>query len=198
MRWAWQVPGPCACVNLKKLRITGPGGVEYRLGESMLVHDGAALLCILDPVPLSPAGTEIHIEHFTPPLGDLEERRHLGRLIFLEICAFVVEHFHQVEAVSFSFTRPATLLAGASQHSADRAEIMYRIGVENVRVSPRPAATPGHFVVTGTWVYRERNLAALNEVLSELRALYRDRPIGSDPKGGVAVLKRLASRWRMQ
>jgi hypothetical protein len=163
----------------------------------MLVHNGAGLLCTLDPVPVSPSGTEIHVEHFTPPLDDVEESRHLGRLVFLEICAFVVEHFDRVQAVSFAFSRPAALLVRSSQQAADRAEIMHRIGVENVQVAPKPAASPGHFVVTGNWLYSERNLAALNEVLDELRAMYRDgRPIGSDPKGVAAVLTRLASRWR--
>ena len=121
--------------------------------------------------------------------------RHLGRLVFLEICAFVVGHFHEVQAVSFAFARPPALLAANSQEAADRAEIMHRIGVENIQVAPKPAAKAGHFVVTGNWLYSERNLAALNEVLDQLRAMYRDRPIGSDPKGAAAVLRRLASRW---
>ncbi|MDM0076032.1 hypothetical protein QTH90_16625 [Variovorax sp. J2P1-59] len=185
-------------MNLKKLRITGPHGVKYKLGDPMLVHDGTELLCTLDPVPVSPSGSEIRVEHFTPSLGEVEEGRHLGRLVFLEICAFVVEHFHQVQAVSFAFSRPVELLAGGSQHAADRAEIMHRIGIDNVRVAPVPSAIPGHFVVTGVWIYSERNMAALNEVLGELRELYRDRPIGTDPKGGVGVLKRIASRWRKQ
>ncbi|NDZ17112.1 hypothetical protein [Variovorax sp. WS11] len=98
--------------------------------------------------------------------------------------------------MSFAFSRPVALLVGASQQAADRAEIMHRIGVENVQVAPRAAANPAQFVVTGVWLYSERNLAALNEVLDELRALYRHRPIGSDPKGIAAALERLASRWR--
>lgn len=181
--------------TLKKLRITGPGGVMYRVGDPMLVHDGDVLLCTVDPVLVSPLGDEILVEHFTPPLFGLEESRHLGRLIFLEICAFVAENVREVQAVTFAFARPARLL---SNSSADRAETMHRIGIENVQVSPRPAATAGHFVVTGTWHYSERNLAALNEVLGELRALYRDRPIGTDPKGGARVIERLVARWRKQ
>ncbi|PSL81276.1 hypothetical protein C7T35_28050 [Variovorax sp. WS11] len=70
--------------NLRKLRITGPERATYRQGDPIHVHDGAVLLCTLDPVPVSPCGTEIHVEHYTPPLGDLEESRHLGRLVFLE------------------------------------------------------------------------------------------------------------------
>ncbi|MDM0105374.1 hypothetical protein QTH97_10555 [Variovorax sp. J22R24] len=189
-------PPTVRSTTLKKLRITGPAGVNYRLGDPMLVHDGSTLLCTVDPVPVSQSGTEIRVEHFTPSLGEFEQSRHLGRLVFLEICAFVVERFHQVQAVSFAFSRPVTLLAGGSRHAADRAEIMHRIGIDNVQVAPRPSATPGHFVVTGVWIYSERNMLALNEVLGELRELYRDRPIGTDPKGGIGVLQRIASRWR--
>jgi len=183
-------------MKTRKLRITGPGGATYRLGDPMLVHDGEVLVCTLDPVPVSSTGSEIRVEHFTPSLGGLQEARHLGRLVFLEICAFVVERFEQVQAVSFAFSRPVTMLAGATQHSADRAEIMHRIGIENVQVAPQPSSVPGHFVVTGVWLYTERNLAALNEVLGELRALYCDRPIGSDPQGGAGVIRRLIAGWR--
>jgi hypothetical protein len=41
----------------------------------------------------------IRVEHFSPPLSDVEEKRHLGRLVFLEICAFIVKNFEQVQAV---------------------------------------------------------------------------------------------------
>jgi hypothetical protein len=75
---------------------------------------------------------------------------------------------------------------------------MHRIGIENVQVAPQPSSVPGHFVVTGVWLYTERNLAALNEVLGELRALYCDRPIGSDPQGGAGVIRRLIAGWRAQ
>lgn len=161
----------------------------------MLVLDGEVLVCTVDPVPVSSSGNEIWVEHFTPPLFSLEESRHLSRLIFLEICAFVAEQVQQVQAVSFAFSRPAGLL---SNPSADRVETMHRIGIENVQVSPKPCAIPGHFVVSGTWHYSERNLAALNEVLAELRGLYRDRPIGTDPEGSARAIKRLVARWRKQ
>ncbi|MBO9513048.1 MAG: hypothetical protein J7549_02940 [Variovorax sp.] len=163
----------------------------------MLVHDGERLICTLDRVPVSPAGNEIHIEHPRPSMkGREEEARHLSRLVFLEICAFVAETFEQVQAVSFAFSRPLPLLQGGARDAADRAEIMHRIGIDNVQVAPMPSSMPGHFIVTGVWVYSERNLAALNEVLSELRALYRDRPIGTDPRGGTGVVRRLLARWR--
>lgn len=136
------------------------------------------------------------MEHFSPPLSDVEENRHLGRLVFLEICAFVVENFHQVQAVSFAFSRSRTLLSRGAQDAAQRAEIMHRIGIEDVQIAPLASAIPGHFVVTGVWLYTEKNLLALNEVLGELRALYHDRPIGSDPKGATGVVGRLIAKWK--
>lgn len=161
----------------------------------MHVHDGEVLVCTLDPVPVSPSGDEIRIEHTSPASNGLSEAHHLSRLVFLEICAFVAENFDQVQAVSFAFSRPLSILAGGAQDAADRAEVMHRIGVEDVQVAPKPSSFPGHFIVTGVWVYSERNLAALNEVLHELRGLYQHRPVGTDPQGGAAAVRRLLLRW---
>ena len=184
--------------ELRRLRITGPRGNPYCLGDPMFVHDGEVLICTLDPVPVSPSGDVICIEHFSPSVSGLEEARHLSRLVFLEICAFVAQNFDQIQAVRFAFSRPLSLLTAAAQDVADRAEIMLRIGIEDIQVSPMPSETPGHFVVTGVWVYSQRNLAALNEVLYELRNHYQHRPIGTDPKGGASVVRRLLQRWRLK
>ena len=162
----------------------------------MFVHDANALICTLQQVPVSQSGDEVRIELLCPSFSEFEDARHLSRLVFLEICAFVAETFEQIQAVKFAFSRPVAFLAGGSQDAADRAEIMHRIGIDNVRVAPMPSATPGHFIVTGVWIYSERNLAALNEVLHELRSLYQNRPMGTDPKGGVGVVRRLLVRWR--
>jgi len=162
----------------------------------MFVHDDKVVICTLDPVPVSLSGDEVRIELLCPTWGELEDTRHLSRLVFLEICAFVAEKFEQIQAVRFAFSRPLALRAGGSQDAADRAEIMHRIGIDNVRIAPVPSATPGHFIVTGVWVYSERNLAALNEVLHELRSLYQHRPMGTDPKGGMGAVRRLLVRWR--
>lgn len=162
----------------------------------MLVFDADEFLCALDPVPLCPAGDEIRVEHFSPPLSDVEAKRHLGRLVFLEICAFVVDNFEQVQAVIFAFARSRALLLKGAQEVAERAEIMHRIGIENVEVAPQSSAIPGHFVVSGVWQYSERNLAALHEVLAELRAVYQNRPIGTDPKGAASAVRRLIGRWK--
>jgi hypothetical protein len=187
-------------MTFKKLRITGPQAIPYQLGQPMHVYDGNILLAVLDPVPVRNAGTEIHIEAFRPTRVVREERRHVGRLIFLEICAFISEHFHQIQAISFAFSRQIDSLGGGLQLAASRAQVMERIGALNVQMTPRADAKPGHFVVSGVWAYSGRNLAALYAVLEDERALYRAQPIqagANDRPGGLrAVLRRLMSRRR--
>jgi hypothetical protein len=68
---------------------------------------------------------------------------------------------------------------------------MVRIGAIDVRITPRSDAKPGHFVVSGTWVYSERNYAHLMSVLQEERLNYKDRPIGSGIGGAGSVVNRL-------
>jgi hypothetical protein len=184
-------------MTFKKLRITGAGGRAYELGQPMLVHDRDVLLGTLDPVPVRNAGTEIHVEHFVPTRVVREERRHVGRLVFLEICEYVSEHFHQVQAISFSFAREVSVLGGAVEQAHARADTVNRIGAINVQVLPKPAAQPGLFAVSGVWAYSEQNLAALRLVLEEQRAIYRKRPIGQTEPERLrmgAVLRRLVRR----
>jgi hypothetical protein len=184
-------------MTFKKLRITGPAASVYELGQPMWVYDGSVLLGTLDPVPLLNMGTELHVESFTPTRVVRDERRHVGRLIFLEICAFIAEHFHQIQAISFVFTRQVDVLGGGKEQATSRAETVDRIGAVNVQITPKADALPGHFVVSGVWVYSERNLAALKIVLEEQRALYRASPIeaGARDKPGLrAALARLIGR----
>jgi hypothetical protein len=187
-------------MTFKKLRITGPQATPYQLGQPMHVYDGNILLAVLDPVPVRNAGTEIHIEAFRPTRVVREERRHVGRLIFLEICAFIAEHFHQIQAISFAFSRQIDTLGGGAQQAVARTQVMERIGAVNVQMAPRADIKPGHFVVSGVWAYSGRNLAALHAVLECERALYRAQPIqagAKDRPGGLrAVLRRLMSRRR--
>ncbi|WP_218511850.1 hypothetical protein [Variovorax sp. dw_308] len=165
--------------HFRKLRITGPGAQPYALDQPMFVYDRNMLLATLEPVPLLKSGTEIHVESFNPTHLVRQDYRHVGRLIFLEICAFVSERFPQIQAINFAFSRRVDILGGGEQQAMERAEAMDRIGAINVRIRPKPNALPGHFVVSGVWAYSEQNVAALKQVLEEERALYRKRPIGS-------------------
>lgn len=183
-------------MTFKKLRITGPGAVPYQLGQPMYVYDANVLLGTLSPVPVSQSGTQIHIEHFEPSRVVRDEGRHVGRLVFLEICAFISEHFHQVQAITFAFTREVHILGGGIQQAASRVETMARIGAIDVQIRPKADALPGQFVVSGIWAYSASSIAALRAVLEEQRALYRERPISigvGDKPGMRAALRRLIS-----
>lgn len=170
-------------MNLRRLQITGPSGSPYRLGEAMHIHDGEALLGTLDSVPVSSDGSEVHIEHFRPADAVSDAQIHIGRLIFLEICHFLVERFHQVHTVSFAFTRRVDILGGGSQQAAARAETMARIGAVDVTITPNAVA--GHFVVAGRWHYNRENLQALGVVLVEERLRYTKWVSKAQPARGV-------------
>ena len=179
------------------VRITGPDAEPYTLGRPMWVYAGEDLLARLDPVPLLRSGTELHIEAFEPTDLVREEKRHVGRLIFLEICAFIVENFQQIQAISFVLSRQIDAMATGAVLAASRSETMTRIGAVDVQISPKSDAKPGHFVVSGIWIYSERTHAALLGVLDKERANYAGRPIaarGPESGGVVARLRHLVSR----
>jgi hypothetical protein len=181
-------------MTFQKLRFTGPGEAPYQLGQPLSVYDGSVLLGTLDPVILRQDGTEIHIEAFAPTRVVLSEPRHIGRLILFELCAYVSEHFHQIQAISFSFSRPIRALGGPAKQATSRAEALKRIGAVNVQVTPR---TSGEHVVSGVWPYSKRSVAALRIALEEQRELFRERPIGSGhrPDTGLrAALRRVLAR----
>jgi hypothetical protein len=180
-------------MNCTQIRITGPNGAHYQLGDPMYVYAGALLLGTLDPVRVLNDGTQIHIEPFTPTQVVLDEQRHIGRLIFFEICAFVSEHFSQIQLISFAFARPITSLGGPAQQAGSRAAAMERIGVEDVRITP---VSSGAHVVSGTWAYSEKNLAALHLALAEQRAIFAANPIASDKGGLAGAIRRLVGRRR--
>ena len=174
-----------------QLRITGPAAEPYALGRPMWVYAGKDLLAKLDPVPLLKSGTELHIEAFEPTGSVREERRHVGRLIFLEICAFIVENFQQIQAISFVLSRQIDWMANGTELAASRSETMTRIGAMNVRITPKSDAKPGHFVVSGVWAYSERTHMALLDVLETERAKYNARPIGARARESGGVVARL-------
>lgn len=162
---------------INTLRITGPEGEAYRLGEPISIYDGLLFLGTVDVVQLRNAGTEVHLESFVPARVVREEDRHVGRLIFLEVFAMLCDRFHQVQAISFSFSLPNDHLSMPEQQPAARAAMLARIGVVNIQVVPR---SPGQRV-SGTWGYGARNLAALHHALAEQWEVFRDRPIGAEP-----------------
>ncbi|MEJ8815209.1 hypothetical protein WKW77_29355 [Variovorax ureilyticus] len=159
----------------------------------MLVFEGKTLLGTLDPVEVLKNGTEIHIEAFIPTQVLLKERRHVGRLLLFEFCAYITKHFPQIQAISFAFARPIDALGRPAEQAGSRTSAMARIGAVNITVTP---VTLGVHVVSGVWPYSQANRAALQSALEEQRAIYRDKPIvrPSFAKRFLARLAALSSR----
>ena len=186
-------PSHSPYMTFTKIRITGTNDAFYQLGDPMCVHEGRVLLATLDPVLVLNGGTQIHVEAFTPTQGMLEERRHFGRLIFFEICAFMSEHYPQVQAISFAFPRPIDGVGGPAQQAVLRAAALERIGVEDLRITP---VTSGAHIVSGTWVYNEKNHAALHAALAEQRAIFGADPIVAAKRDIAGAIRRLIARLR--
>lgn len=181
-------------MSVTNIRITGPLEASYQLGRPMSVYEGNVLLATLDPVLVLNRGTQVHVEALIATRVMLDQRKHVGRLIFFEICAFVTQNFPQIQAVSFAFAHPIDGIGGPAQQAALRAAAMESIGVEDVHVNP---ITSGAHVVSGTWVYNEKNLAALQVALQEQRAILEADPIVVEKGGLTGAFRRLvaARRW---
>jgi len=172
----------------KKLRITGPQASTYQLGQPMSVYAGNLLIVTLDPVRVGNDGTEVHFEEFAPEQVVFEEERPLGRLVLFEIFAFIAEHFPQVQAISFSLSRPIKGIFGSAQQVASRVEVLQSSGITYLRVEPRSS---GEHVISGIWTYSDQNLAALRAALEEQREVFRERPIGAVGRKRPGLLARL-------
>lgn len=158
------------------LQMTGPNGRPYILGEALHVCDGDVLLGVLDPLPVNRTGTEVHIEHFVPHYRVGGQARDNGRLVLLEMVAFIVERFHAVQAISITLSRNIENYADGMNLAIVRSAFLHSIGTANVVVAPKPDATQaGHFVVSGVWIYNPENLASLRAMLHVERDAYLAR-----------------------
>ena len=92
-------------MTFERLRITGPDGDRYELGDPMHVHDGSVHLGTLDPVRVSRDGTEVRIERFLPSLFVKEQKRNFGPLVLLEVTTFLAEQFDGIQTISYALTR---------------------------------------------------------------------------------------------
>lgn len=165
-------------MSTHSLRVTGPALEACVLGGPMLVHYGEQHLGTLDPVPVSRGGTEIRIEHFTPSRTEEAQRLHglkIGRVILLELVAFVAERFSTVTLVQLCLNRDIESYRGITL-AAERSELLQAMGASHIVITPKPdAARIGHFVVAGAWEYNQANLAALGATLEVERAAYGER-----------------------
>jgi hypothetical protein len=170
------------------LQLTGPHGRPYVLGEALHLHDGEVLLGMLDPVPVNRTGTEVHIEHFAPNYRVGGQARDNGRLVLLEMVAFIVERFNAVQAISITLSRNIENYADGLNLATVRSAFLHSIGTTNILVAPKPDPDQaGHFVVSGVWIYNPDNLAALRAVLNVEREAYRARNAAAPVRAAALV-----------
>ena len=166
-------------MSTHSLRVTGPALEACVLGGPMLVHYGEQHLGTVDPVPVSRGGTEIRIEHFTPSRTEAAQRLHglkIGRIILLELVAFIAERFSTVTLVRLCLHRDIESYREGITLAAERSELLQAMGASHIVITPKPdAARIGHFVVAGAWEYNQANLAALGATLEVERAAYGER-----------------------
>ncbi|MGJ7511681.1 hypothetical protein [Variovorax sp. GT1P44] len=161
-------------MTFERLRITGPDGERYELGEPMHVHDGSVHLGALDPVRVSRDGTEVRIERFLPSQFVKEQKRNFGPLVLLEVTTYLAEQFDGIQTISYSLTREIEMHGDGMKVASARSALLLDIGAEAVTIAPSPdLETPGNFIVQGIWAYNERNLAALHQCLEREREIYR-------------------------
>lgn len=155
-------------------QITGPGKRGYRLGDPMHVFDDGRLLGIVDPVLVSEDLSEVHVEHFTPTDFVRSADFHIGRLVFLEICAFLCGNFQSVGSITFVLSRKVDVLGTGMHQALSRAETITRMGATDIKIGPKPDRMPGQFAISGVWLYSDRTLSALMTILDEERRSYAE------------------------
>lgn len=159
------------------IRITGPHGTPYELGQPMLMSACRLPLGRVDPVRLRNRGTEVHLERFVPTPLMQAEPRNVGAWLFYEACAHLARFHPQVQLISFESSRPMPGMGDPALQAAARVAALERIGAIDIQVRPLQS---GEILVSGAWAYNERNLRDLDAVLDEQRAIYRDAPIGGN------------------
>ena len=166
-------------MSTHSLRVTGPALETCVLGGPMLVHYGDQHLGTVDPVPVSRGGTEIRIEHFTPSRTEAAQRLHglkIGRIILLELVAFIAERFSTVTLVRLCLHRDIESYREGITLAAERSELLQAMGASHIVITPKPdAGRIGHFVVAAAWEYNQANLAALGAALESERTAYGER-----------------------
>lgn len=164
-------------MSFTQLRITGPESTSYVLGAPMHLYDRDFCVGVMNPVPVSTDGTEVHIEHFNAAANlPAHQRRDIGRLVLFEVVAFLAENFTDVQAVSVALSRDIEGYGDGMTLASVRSATLQSIGARHIMITPKPdAAQAGHFVVTGLWEYNQANLAALTARLQTEREAYRER-----------------------
>lgn len=152
------------------LRLTGPGGCQYDLGDPIHVFDGQTLIGRVQSVRLSPDGAEVLIENFITV--DFQGFRigALPKLVLAEVVSFIADLRPSIHTIGIELSREIADFDGREALLANaRSEILQSIGAQDIRLTPKAA----HFVVTGIWRYDSASVAALAAALQVQRDAYR-------------------------
>ncbi|MDM0109950.1 hypothetical protein QTH97_33925 [Variovorax sp. J22R24] len=152
------------------LRLTGPDGQDYVLGDPIAVFDGETLIGRVRSVTLSPDGAEVLLENFMTV--DFQGFRigALPKLVLAEVVSFIAERHPAIHSIGIELSRAIADFDGREALLAKaRSEILQSIGAQDILVSPRAA----HFAVTGIWRYNTASVTALAEALRAQRDAYR-------------------------
>jgi|UPI0004802DF0 hypothetical protein len=189
---------------LRSLRFTGADFGPCVLGAPIFAHYGDIHVGTIDPMPISRGGTEVRIQYYTPATAEgsraLQKLR-LGRVILLELVAFIATHFSTVSVVSFILNRDIEGYGDGIRLAGSRSALLQSIGAEHIVITPKPQGErAGHFVVAAFWQYNAANLASLDEAIRAEWSGFHERQaaaaLGQELRANSWLRRFLAQRPR--
>src|SRR4051812_25781316 len=95
----------CTSGDVEGLRLTGPSGQTYMLGDPIEVFDGETLIGREQSVRLSPDGAEVRIENFMT--ADFQGFRigALPKLVLAEVVHFIAGCSPSIHTIGIEFSR---------------------------------------------------------------------------------------------
>lgn len=191
-------------MSIEALRFTGADFGPCVLGAPIFAYYGDIHVGTVDPMPISRGGTEVRIQYYTPSSAEgsraLQKLR-LGRVILLELVAYIATHFSTVSVVSFILNRDIEGYGDGIRLAGSRSALLQSIGAEHIVITPKPKGErAGHFVVAAFWQYNAANLAALNEAIRAEWSGFHEREAaalpGQGPRANSWLRRFLARRSR--
>jgi len=191
-------------MSINALRFTGPDSAPCVLGAPIFAYYGDIHVGTLDPVPVSRGGTEVRIQHYTPSpeaCSQALQKLRIGRVLLLELVAFMATHFSSVSVISFILNRDIEGYGNGIRLAGSRSALLQSIGAEHIVITPKPKGErAGHFVVAAFWQYNMANLTALHAATQAEWAAFMEReaaaPLGKPPRANAWLRRFLLQRAR--
>ncbi|MDL9999429.1 hypothetical protein QTI24_12490 [Variovorax sp. J22P240] len=191
-------------MSITALRFTGPDSAPCVLGAPIFAYYGEIHVGTLDPVPVSRGGTEVRIQHYTPSseaCSHALQKLRIGRVLLLELVAFIATHFSSVSVISFVLNRDIEGYGNGIRLAGSRSALLQSIGAEHIVITPKPKGErAGHFAVAAFWQYNVANLSALNAATQAEWAAFRERETaalpGKAPRANAWLRRFLSHRAR--